>query len=277
MSKVLLGHHGLRGDLAINIPAIQHAKKVAGWTIDMPINKQFIDLLPIFMNQPDFNPVITDDYEKFASEHDKALVKNRGYLNVFNPMQSHRDEWFNHRHQTSAVLFDYFNQELPLDSLQINLHRWFDVERESNCIAFAPFAGWSHEKQSDKQLTVENAQAIADAIHKMGYSVVQIGGRDEPRLEGTAFFIGSYFESVKVVLGSRLLLHTDTGMGWIASGYKHPQLGLYGHRYYGEKNVRNIQPVNPNGVYLDAPVVNDISVPVIVQTLKTILGKNERI
>ncbi len=271
--KVLLGHHGLRGDLALNIPAIEHAKKVAGWTIDMPINKQFLDLLPIFVNQPSFNPVITDNYETFSSPSDKILVKARGYGNVFNPMQPHRDDWYNHRHQTSTVLFDYFGQELPLDSLQINLSRWFDVTKESNCIAFAPFAGWSHEKKSDKMLTVENAQKIADAINKMGYSVVQIGGPDEPRLEGTAFFLGSYFESVKVVLGCRLLLHTDTGMGWITSGYKHPQIGLYGHRYYGEANVKNIQPVNPNGIYLDSATVNDISLDSIVQTLKTILGK----
>lgn len=269
--KVLLGHHGLRGDLAINIPAIEHAKKVTGWTIDMPINQQFIDLLPIFMNQPSFNPVITSDYEKFASEGDRKLVESRKYTKIFNPMQPHADDWYNKRHQVSAVLFDYFGQDLPLDSLQINLSRWFDIIKESNCIAFAPFAGWSHERTSDKMLTIENAQRIADAINKMGYSVCQIGGRDEPRLDGTAFFMGSYFESVKVVLGCRLLLHTDTGMGWIASGYKHPQVGLYGHRYYGAANVKNIQPVNPNGVYLDAPTVNDISLDNIVHALKMVL------
>ena len=275
--KVLFGHHGLRGDLAINIPAIEHAKKVTGLQIDMPINKQFLDLLPIFMNQPSFHPVITDDYEKFPSELDKKWVEAKKYNKIFNPMQPHVDDWFNKRHQVSAVLFDYFGQDLPSDSLQINLHRWFDVEKENNCIAFAAFAGWSHEKQSDKQLTVENAQAIADAINQMGYSVVQIGGPDEPRLEGTAFFLGSYFEAVKVVLGCRLLLHTDTGMGWIASGYKHPQIGLYGARYYGAANVKNIQPVNPNGLYLDAATFNEISLDKIIQTLKTVLKQYERI
>ncbi len=273
--KVLLSHHGIRGDLAINVPAIEYVHERTGWQIDLPIHRDFADMAPLFLNHKAINSVvITDDYEHFPSDQDRRLIADRGYAKVFNPMQPHLiDRWFERMHQTSVVLYDYSEgrEELPADRQQINLVQWFRVERRKGWIAFAPFAGWSHERGSMKQLSADRAQEIVDVLVTAGYRVLQIGGPDEPRLDDATFLAGSYFDSVKAVLGCDLLLHTDTGLGWVISGYKHPQLGLYSNTYHTHEHIHNIQPRNTNAIYLDGPgSVNAISLDMIHQSVKAL-------
>jgi hypothetical protein len=261
--KMLLGHHGLRGDLAINLPAIEYLHIKYGCTIDMPIHKQFAEMAPLFLNHPSLNSIIiTDEYEKFPNEIDQKILMERGYTHITNPMKRHKqDDWWNYMHQTSAVLFDYSDgiETLSPEQQQINLVKWFPITENKKMIAFAPFAGFVYNKANDKMLTIEKAQAIVNYIISKGFEVLQLGASNEPSLVNARLNINpSYFQSVQDMLGCRALIHTDTGMGWICSGYKHRQLGLYGHRYYGKANVKNIQPINPNGTYLDADLVNNI-------------------
>lgn len=272
--RILAGHHGLRGDLAINLPAIRHLHKNAGFTIDMPIHQQFADMLPLFANHPALNAcVITDDYEHFPSDKDRAMLATREYANVFNPMARHRDDaWHQRMHQTSCVLFDYIGRELPVEEQQIELTKWFTSPWSlAGFVAFAPFAG-NYSPGNPKALSVQTAQTIVDRLVAEGHLVMQVGGPGEPELVGAQRFGGNYFDSVRQVLGCKGLIHTDTGMGWVISGYKHPQLGLYSHEYYGVDKVTNIQPRNPNGLYLSAENVNQISVELIVQSLTALLS-----
>lgn len=269
--KILFGHHGQRGDLAINLPAIEHLHR-KGFVVDMPIHRQFADMAPLFLNLPYLNSVfITDDYEDFPSARDLTLLAVRKYDEICDPMQPHRmDRWHDHMHQTSCVLYDYANETLEEADQQINLVKWFDSLDQSGLIAFAPFAG-NYAPGNPKALSEQRAHEIVCAINKAGYGVVQLGGPGEPRLYGTFQEKWSYFESVRVMLGCCALIHTDTGMGWVASGYKHPQLGLYSHQYYGEDKVHNIQPRNPNAQYLSAANVNEIDLDSIVNSLKLLL------
>lgn len=274
--RVLGFHHGLRGDLVINVPTIEYVHEKTGWQIDLPIHRDFADMAPLFLNHRAINSVvITDDYEHFPSDLDRKMLADRGYGKIFNPMQPHLiDRWFEQMHQTSVVLYDYSDgrDTLPADRQQINLVQWFRVERRKGWVAFAPFAGWSHEKGSMKQLSVERAQAIVCELVGRGYRVLQIGGSDEPVLEGAIFSYGSYLDSVKAVLGCDLLLHTDTGLGWVISGYRHPQVGLYSNSYHGHEHIHNIQPRSPNAIYLDGPgSVNDgIPLDIILNSVKTL-------
>lgn len=270
--RILAGHHGLRGDLAINLPALTELHDAVGCDIDMPIHRQFADMIPLFMNLRGINPVITEDYEHFCGQGDRRLAKARGHDRTFNPMAPHRlDRWHDHMHQTAAVSYDYFNRELPIEKQQIELVRWFEDLSPSGHITFAPFAG-SYSPSNTKALSKDRAQEIAGMIRRKGYGVIQIGGPGEPKLEGTFCEQRSYFDSVRVILGSRALIHTDTGIGWVTSGYKHPQLGLYSHAYYGEDKICNIQPRNPNALHLSAPNVNEIPLDSIAKSLDTLLS-----
>lgn len=273
--RILLGHHGLRGDLAINLPAIEHLRRIyeSKLLIDMPIHRQFADMLPLFANHPALNAcVVTDDYEHFPSDKDRAMLAARGYEQVFNPMQPHReDDFWRRRHQTSAVLHDYFGVELPESEQQINLVKWFDVEPQPNCIAFAPFAG-NYNPDNTKALSFGRAQEIVDLLYSMGYTIIQLGGPNEPSLERTWNAKVGYFEAVRLMLGCRALIHADTGLGWVCSGYKHPQLGLYSHAYYGKEHVKNIQPRNSNALYLAEENVNEITLDEVTKSLTILLA-----
>jgi ADP-heptose:LPS heptosyltransferase len=276
MTKILATHHGLRGDLAINVPAIERLKKkYPNILIDMPIHKQFADMSPLFLNHSAINSAfITDDYEKFPNEKDKIMLMKRGYSHILNPMKRHLDDrWWASMHQTTAVLFDYTEGEeiLPESERQINLTKWFDVPVLTKTVAFAPFAGYAYNINNDKMLSINMAQKIVDFLISKGFKVLQLGGSNEPMLKNaTPFQVGTYFDSVRHMLGCNFLIHTDTGMGWYASAYKHKQLGLYGHRYYGKDNVKNIQPVNPNSLYLDAATVAEIEFDKITEAIEKI-------
>ena len=258
--RVLLGHHGLRGDICLNLPAIRYLHDQFGWEIDLPINRRFADMAPLFFNQSYVNSVvITDGYDDFPTKRDEETLQGRGYDRIFHPMQAHLvDKWYETMHQTEVVLADYMALRLPAEYKQIRLDKWFEVGKEDRVVAMAPFAGYDSNPDNNKRLSVERAQEIVAHVKKRGFEVFQLGGPTEPRLDGVQLKYGSYFDSMRSMLGCKALIHTDTGAAWVASAYQLPQLGLYGHRYYGKEHVSNIQPVNPNAVYLDAPTVAEI-------------------
>lgn len=270
--RLLFGHHGLRGDLFLNLPAIRWLAQ-QGNTMSMPIHKQYADMAPLFLNAPHLHGiVITDEYESFPGPRDREALANR-YDKIFNPMVPHaHPQWWKVGHQAGVVPLDYgFPTVLSVEECQIELTQWFDIDVRRDYVAFAPFAGW-YNPNNDKRLSVERAQEVVDLIRAKGFKILQIGGPGEPVLEGVEFPQMSYFDSMRAILGTKLFVHTDTGMGWGVSGYKFPQLGLYGHRYYGAEFVKHIQPVNPQGVYLDADVVANIELDKISQSLDTILS-----
>ena len=270
--RIMAGHHGQRGDLAINLPAIADFHEQSGIEIDMPINRQFADMIPLFMNLRGVNPVVTENYEKFNGRIDKDLVKTRKYDKVLNPMSPHRmDRWFDHMHQTDAVAFDYFNRRLSIKKQQIKLSRWFTIEKRPKTIALAAFAG-SYAPGNSKMMTKEMAQSLVDSLIWRGFNVIQLGAPSELWLRGADFPKFDYFQSVKIMLGCDALIHADTGLGWVCSGYKHPQLGLYSNKEYGEQNICNIQPRNPNARYLSAPNINEISLDSILESVDTLLS-----
>ena len=69
------------------------------------------------------------------------------------------------------------------------------------------------------------------------------------------------------MLGCKLLITTDSGFSWVASGYQLPTIGLYSHDYYGKDFVKNIQPRNPNAIYFAESNVNAINIDSIVETI----------
>lgn len=273
MTKILYGHPGLIGDLFLNLPSIKYLNKTFDYQIDMPVHKKYMDVIPLFYNLDYLDgTIILDGYDNFPTEKDIKLLQSRIYDKVYSPMQNHLDYWFDKRHQASTVLFDYYGgkMQLTLEQCQIELNQWFDIKNHEDTIALAPFAGYMHNQNNDKRLSVERAQRICDFINVKEFDCLQIGGPDEPKLNGAIRFNTTFFESVKNILGCKFLIHTDTGIGWCVSGYKFPQLGLYSNsRYHG--NIKHIQPVNPNGVYLDAPNVNDIEDEIIFSKIEEMI------
>lgn len=273
--RVLFGHAGQRGDLFMNLPSIKLL-----WFLNpevsfyLPIHKQYQDMIPLFLHLPYLDGIfITDEYENFPNKLDSENLRKMKFVSVYNPMQQHLDEWYRKRHQTQTVYFDYFNNEPPPEfDCQIELSKYFDISNIKNddTIAFAPFAGF-YNPNNKKRLSMDKAQQIAELIKKMGYNILQIGGHDEPKLPYTSFPKLSYVDSIKNILSCKMLISTDTGVSWAASGYKFPMLGLYSHEYYGKDFVKNIQPVNQNAIYLSENNVNEIELDKIEENIKNII------
>jgi ADP-heptose:LPS heptosyltransferase len=260
---------GQRGDLIISTATARAFKEqFPGSHLTLGIGPQFADMVDLFRNHPYYDDVhVYNSYDNWPDAVDRQYLVEAGYDTVFHGMPRIRHDWFMNGHQTVEVAKVY---GLVVKDSSLVLTKWFKVQRLPKHVAFAPFAGY-YSPNNDKRFSVEAAQAIVDDLIARGYKVVQLGGANEPRLQGAFFAESSYFESVRIMLGCDLLIHTDTGMGWVASAYKHPQLGLYGHRYYGADYVKNIQPINPNGHYLDANTVADISLDSIFQLCHTLL------
>ncbi len=256
-------NHGKLGDQLISWPTFCALKAAQpDLEIVMTINKQYEAIIPLFQNQSEIvDFFITDSYENFPSAKDIEKFNIFQLDKMFNPMQPHRDEqWFLHRHQTEEVAHMH-GLDIKIDK-QIRLNKWFLSPDYKDYVCFAPFGGWP-DYPNPKSLTVPHAQEIVDFIYKLGLKVWQFGHPDEPKLEKTERKPLTYFQNISSMLGTKALVAIDSGVNWAASAYSHPTLGLYSNSYYTRQFVGNIQPLNSNSLYLDAPNVNDINIELI--------------
>jgi ADP-heptose:LPS heptosyltransferase len=272
--KAAIGFNlGQRGDLVINTVASRSFKQMFPKTLlVLGIGPQYADMIPLFKNHPYFDAIhVYNSYDNWCDLTDQQYLSRTHYDLVFNGMPRHTsDKWFEQYHQCEEVCAMH-NLEIPED-YSCELVKWFDNDDRidtKKTIAFAPFAGF-YNKGNDKKLSIEKAQQIVDICCDLDYDVLQLGGSDEPRLNHVLTIYSDYFGSVKSMLSCKSLIHTDTGLGWVASAYKFPCLGLYSNAYYGDK-IKNIQPINPNAVYLDSDNVNNISLDIIKEKLLSII------
>lgn len=274
MNKILFGHHGQFGDIVLGLPALEFIKgRKDDIIIDLAINKKYMDMAPLFYNHYAVNSiVITDSYENFPSPKDNNTILARKYDHIFDPMAPHIiDRWYDLMHQTESVLFDYkIHPNGEYFDKRIYLEKWFDPIDCEKSIALAAFPGFYGGLNNNKALSIIKAQKIVEICKSLGYKIIQIGGQDEPKLEGTFVSKTSYFDSVRTILGCKLLICGDSGINWVMSGYEMKILGLYSNAYYGSK-ICNIQPINPNAKYLDSDNVNNISLDLIKENLENIL------
>jgi hypothetical protein len=260
-TKVCAFNSGQFGDLIINVAGAKIFKdKCPDHLLYLNVAEKYKDIILLLReNKYVDGTQVWEGYTDWPTEYDKSIIESGKYDLIGYPMNPHKDNWHKLRHQTCEV--GYQNDIVSLeecekykDGVQIELNQWFDVSRLKGYIAFFPFAGYYNPK-NNKRLSVDKAQEIVDNIIKDGYKVLQIGGQDEPKLDGCEKRDTSIFESVRDMLGCDLLLHTDSFIGWAASGYQFRQIGLYNHSYYGLDCIKNIQPINSNAEYIS---VNDM-------------------
>lgn len=280
IKKIIHFNQGQVGDLCINTVAARAYRGDFTYTdkmLLMSVNKKYVDILPLFYNHPHIDGFhVWDGYEQ-ASEKDIIWLNNNFIDTVNNPMPKHSsDNWFENNHQAKeCCIMNNVNFNRLDEDYSCYLEKWFDIPTfKSRNIAFAPFAGW-YNKNNDKKLSVDKAQRIVDLlINREGFSVLQVGGKDEPKLNGVWKPETSYFDSMKNILGCELLITTDTWAAWYASAYKHKTIGLYSNKYYtkyGINYIKNIQPINSNAKYLDAENVNDIPTELIIDKIKEMI------
>lgn len=272
MNKYLGFHGNMFGDLAMGTTAAAILKRTDPDShLTYIIGNDFADFAPLLLNSPDIDRIyVTCKGKDGFNLVDQGWINDQKFNHIFDPMSDHDHSrpWFRERHQALELAFMH---KLPIvgESNKIVLKKWFKESKDfGSYVAFSPFPAWYAGIRNDKALSLERAQKISSFINDLGFGVLQVGHPDEPMLDGVLKLRTTYFESVKNILGCRMMVMGDSGLNWVLSAYDFPLLGLYSHRYYGPTFVKNIQPNNASAQYLDAPNVNDIPLEKIFEILE---------
>lgn len=263
--KAIGFNQGQYGDLCINLIAAKSFKTYfPDSELYFGINKKYESIKEIFYNNTLIDKIhIWDKYDGWPSKIDEDFIERERFDYVFHAMAHHPEQdWYLKRHQTQELC--YMHGLNPPENLQIDLNKYFTTERNSKFIAVNLFA---ETRGEDKIPSLDRAKEICQLISKMGYTPIQIGLPDQPQICDKRF-VGTFFDTIKFVLSCDLLITVDSAISWIASGYKFPVLGLYSYTYYyGATTSKNWQPINPNAIYLEENIVNNISLDQIEKSI----------
>ena len=122
---------------------------------------------------------------------------------------------------------------------------------------------------SNKNLTPEIINKVKAFCADKELDLIQIGGPDDPLIDGAEKFLGSFYESILKVLGSKFLVAADTGMVWAASAFHHPTVGFYSYNFYpNARSSVNWRPKNQSQISLESDFIKNIDIKSVASTLE---------
>ncbi len=258
---------GQFGDVVMGtVAARAHKEKFPDSHLTLGIAEKYSAIHSLFANHVSINAVhIWKGYNDWPTPEDSLHMAMSMYDKVYEAMPQHTEPfWYLHRHQTAELCL--MHGLTPPKNLQVSLGKSWHSE-SSNHIALSLFGA---TRGDHKSVTEKQGKEIAALVSKLGYMPIQLGLESEPQICEKRF-VGTFEESVTNMLVCRALITVDTAMAWIASGYSHPVVGLYGYEYYPmAKSSKNWQPVSPNAIYVESPKVSDIILDRIETALKTL-------
>lgn len=269
--KIIGFNQGQIGDLVMCSKLTEHIKILnPDATMIFGINKKYESCQEAFLNHPAIDYIhIWSAYNNWPDHKDQGYLDREKFDRVFHPMPTHKDsEWYKSMHHVDAH-FDMngLNREDSGIDLQLNLNRYFKVEKNHGCVAISPFTS------SDiRSMSAERVSDIVKEIQLTGKKVIQLGIPIHPDI-GADYRPNnsSIFDDVKLLLSCDALITADTSFAWFSSAYKHPTVGLYGkNAYYGEYDIKNRYPINPNAQYINEESINNITPYAVLETLKNI-------
>ena len=257
-------NQGQYGDLFISLTAARVLKLInPTCKLIFGINKKYKDVSKIFRLSDDIDDiVIWDGYDNWPTQKDKFLIEELklkyGKVDIFNPMPQHViADWYNYWHQTEEFCIMHKLprppkdlQDFKLNTLRVN---------QGNYICIAPFTSFGSSKNLTKDIIEKTKEFCKDNC----LDLIQLGGPDDPSIEGVEKFKGNYYDSIIKMLGSKALISADTGMVWAASAFSHPTLAFYATSFYrNAQTTKNWTPLNHNQISLEAKTRDRIKISV---------------
>jgi len=290
MIKIWGTAFSLIGDLIMSLPQLDYYKsKYKDIYVNFVIHKKISYCAPLFFNHPLIDKIhISGEWSTFdendymiASKCDVVTTKidhsNRKILDRVHP---DRDDWYNVRSciQENALMSGISDLDNEIDKNQQipYLTKWFDAGFEaeqkkaaytyekvhsidlnytlSNSIAIWPFAGYGRSKNRnpDKEWWIKLIKKFTD--NKI--NVYHFGYFKEPNLSNDTNLYHKltdldFFTQIKISLGAKASLGTDSGSMWVLSAYAHPTITLITNWSINHKdNFTAFLPVNKNGDYI---------------------------
>ena len=280
MIKIWGTAFSLIGDLIMSLPQLTYFKKKYDDTyINFVIHKKISYCAPLFFNHPNIDKIIIsgewssfnlDDY-KIASVCDVVTTKldhqNKKILD-----RKHEDKyWYNLRNciEETAIMSGItdLNVKLTSDEKIPFLKRWFDpgfedeqkkgaytYEKEeskrnkilSKSLAIWPFAGYGRSK--NRNPSKEWWSRLISKLIDNSVNVYHFGYFKEPKLSENKKYYHNltnfdFFNQIKISLGSKLAIGTDSGSMWVLAAYNHPIIVL-GTNWY-DNHTDNLKATIP--------------------------------
>ncbi len=280
MIKIWGTSFSLIGDLVMSLPQLKYFKKKYQKTyINFVIHKKISYCAPLFYNHPDIDKIIisgkwssfsSEDY-KIASECDVVTTKldhkNQTILD-----RKHEDKfWYNKRSciEETALMsgISDLDQVLTYKEKIPQLTKWFDVGFEdeqkkaaytydkadskrnkilSKSLAIWPFAGYGRSK--NRNPSEEWWSKLVSKLTNNSINVYHFGYFKEPELSENKKLYHNltnydFFNQIKISLGTKLALGTDSGSMWVLSAYNHPIIVL-GTNWY-DNHTKNFKSTIP--------------------------------
>ena len=279
----------LIGDLIMSLPQLNYFKnKYNNIYVHFVIHKKISYCAPLFFNHPlidkihisgEWSSFNDHDYSLASScdiittniDHDKKLIMDR----------KHQDKyWYNSRScvEESAIMsgINNLNKFLNKNEEFPKLYKWFDEGFEeiqkkgaynynknqsknlnfkfSKSISIWPFAGYARSKNRNPD--TKWWSKFVEKLTNEKINVYHFGYFKEPFLSSKNNFYYNFtnldfFSQIKISLGTKLSLGTDSGSMWVLSAYSHPTLVLLTNWYDNhKKNFNAALPPNKNGDYI---------------------------
>ena len=284
MIKIWGTSFSLIGDLIMSLPQLKYFKKKhKNPYINFVIHKKIAYCAPLFFNHPDIDKIIisgewssfdSNDYN-IASKCDVVTTKldhkNKKILDRY-----HDDKyWYNKRSciEETALMsgINDFNETLSENEKIPYLTKWFDTGFEdiqkkaaytyekvdskkndvlSKSVAVWPFAGYGRSKNRNPNLNWW--KSLVSDFNKKSIKVFHFGYINEPNLSEDKTYYEKltdldFFSQIKISLGSKLSIGTDSGSMWVLGAYSHPSLIISTNWYENHKsNLLATIPPNIN-------------------------------
>ena len=280
MVKIWGTSFSLIGDLIMSLPQLTYfKKKYNNAYINFVIHKKISYCAPLFYNHPDIDKIIisgewssfsSDDY-KVASECDVVTTK-LDHVNKKILDRKHDDKfWYNRRDciEETALMSGItdFNKILNSDEKIPYLKKWFDsgfedeqkkaaytYEKEESkrnkilgkSLAIWPFAGYGRSK--NRNPSEEWWSRMISKLTDNSINVYHFGYFKEPKLSGNKKYYHyltnlDFFNQIKISLGCKLAIGTDSGSMWVLAAYNHPII-ILGTNWY-DNHTENLKATIP--------------------------------
>ena len=288
MIKIWGTSFSLIGDLIMSLPQLTYFKKRhKNAYINFVIHKKIAYCVPLFFNHPNIDKIlISGEWSSFnsndfriASECDivttKLDHKNKKVLD-----RQHEDKyWYNYRSciEETALMSGItdLNETLTVSEKIPYLNKWFDsgfedVQKKgaytyekldskrnkilNKSLAIWPFAAYGRSKNRNPK--PDWWQELVDIFVKNKINVYHFGYHNEPILSNNKEYYYNltkldFFSQIKISLGSKLALGTDSGSMWVMAAYSHPSITLITNWYENHnKNFNSLVPPNKNGDFI---------------------------
>ena len=273
MIKIWGTSFSLIGDLIMSLPQLTYfKKKYKDAYINFVIHKKISYCAPLFFNHPEIDRIIISGEWSSFNENDYNIAsecqvlttkldhKNKKILN-----RQHEDQyWYNQRSciEETALMSGINDLDKVLSSNEKIpfLKQWFDIGFEDEqkkaaytydkvhskrnkvlgkSVAIWPFAGYGRSK--NRNPSEEWWMRLVKKLIASSINVYHFGYFKEPFLSENKKYYHNltnldFFNQIKISLGAKLSLGTDSGSMWVLSAYNHPIILLGTNWFENHKN-----------------------------------------